>query len=181
MAFAIASGMSPTAGIWTAIVAGFLITSAFGGSRVQIGGPTGAFIPIIYGIVADHGVQNLLGATMLAGVMLLAMGAPHGQHDPLHPGDGGDRLHQRHRRRHLPRPDQGFPRPADRQPARRVLRQASSAWPPTAHTVDLPTLALASVAACCCRGTAWPSASPGCAALPGPLAVLVVGTASTFV
>ncbi|MBS0368663.1 MAG: STAS domain-containing protein [Proteobacteria bacterium] len=73
MAFAIASGMSPTAGIWTAIVAGFLI-SALGGSRVQIGGPTGAFIPIIYGIVADYGVQNLLVATMLAGAILVAMG-----------------------------------------------------------------------------------------------------------
>ena len=65
MAFAIASGMSPTAGIWTAIVAGFII-SALGGSRVQIGGPTGAFIPIIYAIVVDYGVQNLLVATMLA-------------------------------------------------------------------------------------------------------------------
>jgi sulfate permease, SulP family len=74
MAFAIASGMSPTAGIWTAIVAGLLI-SALGGSRVQIGGPTGAFIPIIYAIVVDYGVQNLLIATMLAGFMLLAMGA----------------------------------------------------------------------------------------------------------
>ncbi len=74
MAFAIASGMSPTAGIWTAIVAGFLI-SALGGSRVQIGGPTGAFIPIIYAIVADYGIQNLLIATMMSGVMLLAMGA----------------------------------------------------------------------------------------------------------
>ena len=73
MAFAIASGMSPTAGIWTAIVAGFII-SAFGGSRVQIGGPTGAFIPIIYAIVVDSGVQNLLVATMLAGAMLVAMG-----------------------------------------------------------------------------------------------------------
>src|SRR5574343_576900 len=73
MAFAIASGCSPAAGIWTAIVAG-LITSALGGSRVQIGGPTGAFIPIVYGIVAVHGFTNLLGATMLAGVFLLAMG-----------------------------------------------------------------------------------------------------------
>ncbi len=73
MAFAIASGMSPTAGIWTAIVAGFLI-SALGGSRVQIGGPTGAFIPIIYGIVVEYGVQNLMVATMLAGAMLVAMG-----------------------------------------------------------------------------------------------------------
>lgn len=74
MAFAIASGLSPTAGIWTAIVAGFLI-SALGGSRVQIGGPTGAFIPIIYAIVADFGVQNLLIATMMSGIMLFAMGA----------------------------------------------------------------------------------------------------------
>lgn len=74
MAFAIASGMSPTAGIWTAIVAGFLI-SALGGSRVQIGGPTGAFIPIVYGIVADFGVANLLVATMMSGVMLFALGA----------------------------------------------------------------------------------------------------------
>lgn len=76
MAFAIASGMSPTAGIWTAIVAGFL-TSALGGSRVQIGGPTGAFIPIIYGIVIEYGVQNLLVATMLAGAILVAMGISH--------------------------------------------------------------------------------------------------------
>ncbi|WP_018412804.1 SulP family inorganic anion transporter [Methyloversatilis thermotolerans] len=74
MAFAIASGMSPTTGIWTAIVAGFLI-SALGGSRVQIGGPTGAFIPIVYGIVADFGVANLLVATMMSGVMLFALGA----------------------------------------------------------------------------------------------------------
>ncbi|MCZ4304227.1 SulP family inorganic anion transporter [Zoogloeaceae bacterium G21618-S1] len=74
MAFAIASGMSPTAGIWTAIVAGLLI-SLLGGSRVQIGGPTGAFIPIIYAIVADYGVANLLIATMLAGLILIAMGA----------------------------------------------------------------------------------------------------------
>ena len=73
MAFAIASGMSPTAGIWTSIIAGFLV-AALGGSRVQIGGPTGAFIPIVYGIVAAHGASNLLVATMIAGAILLAMG-----------------------------------------------------------------------------------------------------------
>ena len=73
MAFAIASGVSPAAGIWTGIVAGFLI-ALLGGSRVQVGGPTGAFIPIIYGIVVAHGFVNLLGATLLAGVLLLAMG-----------------------------------------------------------------------------------------------------------
>ncbi|RTL48220.1 MAG: STAS domain-containing protein [Rhodocyclaceae bacterium] len=72
MAFAIASGMSPSAGIWTAIVAGALI-SALGGSKVQIGGPTGAFIPIIYGIVVTYGVANLLIATMLAGIFLVGM------------------------------------------------------------------------------------------------------------
>jgi SulP family sulfate permease len=73
MAFAIASDMPPSTGIWTAIIAGFL-TSLLGGSRVQIGGPTGAFIPIVYGIVAMYGVGNLLIATMLAGAFLLAMG-----------------------------------------------------------------------------------------------------------
>ncbi|MDR0635268.1 MAG: STAS domain-containing protein, partial [Azoarcus sp.] len=74
MAFAIASGMSPAAGIWTAIVAGLLI-SLLGGSKVQIGGPTGAFIPIVYGIVANLGVANLLVATMMSGFMLFALGA----------------------------------------------------------------------------------------------------------
>jgi SulP family sulfate permease len=73
MAFAIASGLKPEAGLFTAIVAGFLI-SALGGSRVQIGGPAGAFVVVVYGIVQHHGVANLLIATMLAGVILLAMG-----------------------------------------------------------------------------------------------------------
>ena len=74
MAFAIASGVKPEAGIFTAIIAGFII-SALGGSRVQIGGPTGAFIVIVYGIVANYGVANLLICTFMAGCMLLAMGA----------------------------------------------------------------------------------------------------------
>jgi SulP family sulfate permease len=74
IAFAIASGVGPQAGLYTAIVAGFLI-SALGGSRVQIGGPAGAFIVVIYGIIEKYGFGNLLAATMFAGVMLLAMGA----------------------------------------------------------------------------------------------------------
>src|SRR5437868_4296326 len=74
MAFAIACGLKPEAGLFTAIVAGFLI-SALGGSRVQIGGPAGAFVVIVYGIVQHHGVANLLLATMIAGVLLFAMGA----------------------------------------------------------------------------------------------------------
>lgn len=73
MAFAIASGLKPEAGIFTAIIAGFLI-SLFGGSRVQIGGPAGAFIVIVYGIVQQHGVGGLLIATFLSGVMLFLMG-----------------------------------------------------------------------------------------------------------
>lgn len=74
MAFAIASGVSPQAGIFTAIIAGFLI-SLLGGSRVQIGGPTGAYIVIVYGIVAQYGLANLVICTIAAGVLLLAMGA----------------------------------------------------------------------------------------------------------
>ncbi len=76
IAFGIASGVTPEKGIITAIVAGFLI-SLLGGSKVQIGGPTGAFIVIIYGIVnnPDYGLQGLLIATMLAGVILVALGA----------------------------------------------------------------------------------------------------------
>ena len=73
MAFAIASGVKPEAGIFTAVIGGFLV-SALGGSRVQIGGPAGAFIVIIYGIVEKYGVANLLIATIFAGMMLCAMG-----------------------------------------------------------------------------------------------------------
>ncbi|MCC6869559.1 MAG: STAS domain-containing protein [Burkholderiales bacterium] len=74
MAFAIASGVSPQAGIFTAIIAGFLI-SLLGGSRVQIGGPTGAYIVIVYGIVAQYGIANLAICTVAAGVLLFVMGA----------------------------------------------------------------------------------------------------------
>ncbi|MFH0130344.1 SulP family inorganic anion transporter [Variovorax sp. VaC1] len=73
MAFAIASGLKPEAGIWTAIIAGFLI-SLLGGSAVQIGGPAGAFIVIVYGIVERYGVANLLISTACAGVLLFASG-----------------------------------------------------------------------------------------------------------
>jgi SulP family sulfate permease len=73
MAFAIASGLQPQAGLITAIIAGFLI-SALGGSRVQIGGPAGAFIVIVYGILQRYGLANLIIATAMSGVMLFAMG-----------------------------------------------------------------------------------------------------------
>ena len=73
IAFGIASGVSPEKGLYTAIIAGFII-SALGGSSVQIGGPTGAFIVIVYGIVEQFGVQGLALATVLAGIMLVLMG-----------------------------------------------------------------------------------------------------------
>ncbi len=73
IAFAIASGVSPEKGLYTAIIAGFII-SALGGSRVQIGGPTGAFIVIVYGIVQVHGINGLIIATFMAGIMLIIMG-----------------------------------------------------------------------------------------------------------
>jgi SulP family sulfate permease len=73
IAFAIASGVTPDRGLWTAIVAGFLI-SLLGGSRVQIGGPTGAFVVIVYGIVQKYGIDGLTVATLMAGVILIGMG-----------------------------------------------------------------------------------------------------------
>src|SRR5580765_2207539 len=73
MAFAIASGVDPKAGLYTAVIAGFLI-SALGGSRVQIGGPTGAFVAIVFGVIAQYGLGNLIICTIMAGVMLLVMG-----------------------------------------------------------------------------------------------------------
>src|SRR5256884_1293709 len=73
MAFAIASGLTPQAGIYCAIVTGFLI-SLLGGSKTQIGGPTGAFVVVIAGIIAAHGVDGLFLCTMMAGVMLVIMG-----------------------------------------------------------------------------------------------------------
>jgi SulP family sulfate permease len=73
IAFAIASGVSPEKGIFTAIIAGVII-SALGGSRVQIGGPTGAFIVVVYGIVQQFGVNGLVIATFMAGILLIIMG-----------------------------------------------------------------------------------------------------------
>jgi SulP family sulfate permease len=74
MAFAIASGVPPQAGLYTAIVAGFLI-SALGGSSTQIGGPTGAFVVVVFGIVARYGIDGLYMCTLMAGVLLIVLGA----------------------------------------------------------------------------------------------------------
>ena len=73
MAFAIASGLTPQAGIYCAVVTGFLI-SALGGSKTQIGGPTGAFVVVVAGIVAVHGVDGLFMCTVMAGVLLIILG-----------------------------------------------------------------------------------------------------------
>src|ERR1039458_10391401 len=73
MAFGIASGVTPQAGLYTAVVAGFLI-SALGGSRTQIGGPTGAFVVIVAGIVLRFGMSGLAMVTAMAGILLLFMG-----------------------------------------------------------------------------------------------------------
>src|SRR6516162_5265883 len=73
MAFAIASGVPPQAGLYCAVIAGFLI-SALGGSKVQIGGPTGAFVIVVSGIVAKYGIDGLFMCTGIAGVMLIFLG-----------------------------------------------------------------------------------------------------------
>jgi SulP family sulfate permease len=74
MAFGIASGVKPEQGIITAVIAGFLI-SLLGGSRVQIGGPAGAFVALLYAIGERYGLANLMLSTMMAGVLIFAMGA----------------------------------------------------------------------------------------------------------
>ena len=76
IAFGIASGVTPTIGLITAIIGGFVV-SAFGGNSVQIGGPTGAFIVIVYNIIATFGLQGLAIATLMAGVILVVMGLFH--------------------------------------------------------------------------------------------------------
>ena len=76
IAFGISSGVGPTEGLVTAIIAGLLI-SVFGGSKVQIGGPTGAFIVIIYGIIQQYGLSGLMIATVMAGILLILMGISH--------------------------------------------------------------------------------------------------------
>ncbi len=180
MAFAIASGASPAAGIWTAIVAGF-VTAALGGSRVQIGGPTGAFIPIVYGIVAAHGFGNLLGATMLAGVMLLAMGiARMGQLIRFIPVTvvigftNGIAVVI-----FMAQIKDFFGLTIDHVPAEFFARIKVLAA--HAHTVDLPTLALS--VACLVFLLSYNRLAQNLPLLrraPGPLAVLVVGTLAAW-
>jgi hypothetical protein len=101
MALAIASGAAPEKGLHTAIVAGFLI-SALGGSRVQIGGPTAAFIPVVFNVIERFGYGGLILCTLLAGLILIAAGLLRARHaDEVHAAAGDHRLHRRHRGDHL--------------------------------------------------------------------------------
>ncbi len=114
MAFAIASGAPPEAGLYTAVVAGFAI-SALGGSRNQIGGPTGAFVVIIAGILAHYGFNGLLMCTIMAGCLLIVLGATGlGAAVKFIPRPVMRGLYQRHRHPHRQHPDQRLFRIAHR-------------------------------------------------------------------
>ena len=95
MAFAIASGVTPEQGLYTAIVAGFII-AVFGGSRVQIGGPTGAFIVIVAGIIAQYGYAALAVATVMAGVFLVIN--KNGQRNKIYSAPCYSWIYKRHSR-----------------------------------------------------------------------------------
>ena len=126
MAFAIASGVKPEQGIYTAIVAGIAV-SLFGGTRIQIAGPTGAFVVILAGVTAKYGVEGLLLATCMAGVILILLGAAHfGGVHAIHSRSRHRRLHRRHRRHHLGRTVAGFLRPARRSAAGTFTRSSGT-------------------------------------------------------
>ena len=125
MAIAIASGATPERGLYTAIVGGFLV-SALGGSRFQIGGPAGAFIVLVAATVDRHGIDGLMLATIIAGLLLIAGGLSAARHlHQVHSLSGDGRLHRRHRGHHLREPDPRSVRPhARRRGARRDHAQA---------------------------------------------------------
>ena len=130
MAFAISSGLQPQAGIYCAIVTGFLI-SALGGSRYQIGGPTGAFVVVVSAIVAEHGIEGLFMCTMMAGLLLVAAGCRRAWHSgAVHSAARHNRLHERHRPAHRQHPDKGLLRHRCRARSRRLPRPAPRAGRP---------------------------------------------------
>ena len=142
MAFAISSGLPPQAGLYCAIVTGFLI-SALGGSRFQIGGPTGAFVVVVSGIVASYGVDGLFMCTMMAGVILVVLGvtgmgaAVKFIPRPVVIGftNGIARAHRQHA-------DQGLLRPAARPRCPASSGRGSMALAEHARTSSPPTTAL---------------------------------------
>lgn len=108
IAIAIASATTPEKGLLTAIIGGFL-GSALGGSRVQIGGPTGAFIPVVYAVIDRHGYDGLVLATCMAGIILVIAGHALRHADEIHAPAPDHGVYRGHRRDHLFQPD---PRPA---------------------------------------------------------------------
>ena len=129
MAIAIASGVTPDRGLYTAIIGGFLI-SALGGSRFQIGGPAGAFIVLVAATVAQHGIDGLILATFLSGIILLAVGLLRlGTFIKYIPYPVTVGFTAGHRRHHPRQPDQGTARPdARRRGAGPVRPQARRPW-----------------------------------------------------
>ena len=117
MAFAIASGVPPQAGLYCAIVAGFAI-SALGGSSTQIGGPTGAFVVVVFGIVAKYGVDGLFMCTLMAGVLLLILVDRFGYGGQIHTAPCGRRFYERYCRHYRQHSNQGFLRAENRQGSR---------------------------------------------------------------
>ena len=137
IAFGIASGVSPEKGIITAIVAGFII-SFLGGSKVQIGGPTGAFIVIIYGIIQQYGIEGLMVATMMAGVLLIILGIfklgtiiQIGNYHQIYSLPYRGRLYERYRRNHFHDPDSRYLRASvrRRKSTGRLYRQVDTLFP----------------------------------------------------
>ena len=134
MAIAIASGVTPDRGLYTAVVGGFIV-SLLGGSRFQIGGPAGAFIVLVALTAERHGIDGVILATAMAGVFLIAAGLSPARHlRQIHSlsGDGG--IHRRNRRHHFRQPDQGSVRHyADRERTGRIDPEAGGAGGRVAH------------------------------------------------
>ena len=112
IALAIASGVNPEQGLYTAVIAGFFI-SFLGGSSVQIGGPTAAFVIIIYGIVAEYGVAGLTVATIMAGLMLIAMGFKTWRFYKVHTQNNNCRFYIRNCCKHSSRANKRLLRTSD--------------------------------------------------------------------
>ena len=169
MAFGIASGVTPQAGLYTAVVAGFLI-SALGGSRTQIGGPTGAFVVIVAGIVARFGVSGLALVTLMAGMMLLIMGVTGlGSAVQIHSAAGDHRVHQRHRVADRVDADQGFPGAPYRRDAQRISAAHEGARGAHCARVNWPAVGIAwrrwPHSALCRASRAYPGFHRCCAGL----------------
>ena len=156
MAFAISSGVTPQAGLYCAVVAGFLI-SALGGSRIQIGGPTGAFVVIVAGIVATHGVDGPVHVHADGRRdARRARRHRHGHRGQVHPAARRHRIYQRHRHADREHADQGLLRADDRRGAWRLL----AGWTLAAHlaTLDPATASLAAASLACSSSLARVSA-----------------------